>query len=130
MQPFIWSEKISVGVPAMDAQHKQLIDLLNAFARHTDPGVAFDTIMRMFNYAAVHFQEEETLLESVGYPELEIQKREHQTFLSKVTEFSAQNLSDPDLYVKIATYLTSWLLHHIMEEDLKYKPFILVADKR
>lgn len=124
MQPFVWSEKISVGVPAMDAQHQQLMRLLNAFATHSDPGVAFDTIMSMFDYAAVHFGEEEALLSRVGYPELERQKREHQAFLSKTTELSAQSLSDPAVYVKIATYLTSWLLHHIMEEDMKYKPFL------
>jgi hemerythrin len=124
MQPFVWSEEISVGVPAMDAQHRELIDLLNVFAKHTNPGVAFDTVMRMFNYAAVHFHAEEALLEQAGYPEIETQRHEHQMFLSKTTEFSAKNLSDPDVYVRMATYLTSWLLHHIMEEDMKYKPFI------
>lgn len=124
MQPFEWSENLSVGDPAMDAQHRQLIGLLNEFARFANPGVAFDTIMRMFNYAAVHFQEEEELLSRAGYPELAQQKREHQLFLAKTTEFSAQSLSDPDLYVKLATYLSAWLLHHIMEEDMKYKPFV------
>jgi len=124
MQPFIWSDKISVGILEMDEQHRQLIDLLNALAQHTDPGVAFDTIMRMFSYAEGHFKAEEALLSRIGYPELEKQKQEHQAFLAKTADFSAQSLSDPALYVKLATYLTSWLLHHIMEEDLKYKPFI------
>ena len=129
MEPFTWSDKISVGSPAMDAQHMKLIELLNALAFDANPGVVFDTVMRMFDYASVHFKEEEALLARIGYRELERQKSEHHAFLSKTTELAGQSLGDPATSVKIATYLTTWLLHHIMEEDMKYKPFIPESEK-
>ncbi len=121
MQGILWNERFSVGVRAMDAQHKRLIDLINALRASEDMGIAFDTIMGMFDYASVHFRAEEDLLRRAGYSELATQAREHKVFLDKAVEFSRKDLTDPRIGTDIILFLRDWLLHHILEEDMKYK---------
>ena len=121
MQGIIWNERFSVGVPAMDDQHKRLIGLLNSLRTSEDVGIAFDTIMGMFDYASSHFRAEEELLRQAGYSELPTQQREHKGFLDKAVEFSKQDLADPTICSQITSFLRAWLVHHILEEDMKYK---------
>jgi len=121
MQGLIWNERFSVGVPAMDAQHQRLIGLINSLRATDDAGIAFDTIMGMFDYATTHFRAEEELLRQAGYSELQTQLREHKAFLDKAVEFSKKDLADPQICSQITGYLRDWLRHHILEEDMKYK---------
>jgi hemerythrin-like metal-binding protein len=121
MQGILWNERFSVGSRTMDAQHKRLIDLINTLRGSDDMGIAFDTIMGMFDYASVHFRAEEDLLRQAGYSELPTQAREHKVFLDKAVEFSKKDLSDPRIGTEIITFLRDWLLHHILEADMKYK---------
>jgi len=117
----VWNDQFSVGVPRMDAQHRRMIDLINALHPDTDADGAAKVISGMFDYASLHFAAEEELLRQVGYSELHAQQREHQAFLSKADEFSKADLHNPELYAHIADFLRSWMLHHILEEDMKYK---------
>lgn len=121
MQGIVWNERFSVGVPAMDEQHKRLIDLINGLQTSDNVGIVFDTIMGMFDYASEHFRSEERLLRSAGYSELPTQEREHKVFLEKAIDFSKKDLRDPQACKEIVLFLRSWLLHHILEEDMKYK---------
>jgi len=121
MQEIVWHERFSVGVPSMDAQHKHLIELLNGLRSSNDENTAYNTIMSMFDYARIHFRDEESLLRQAGYSELPAQILEHRRFLSKAESFSKQAISDPDLCTQLISFLHNWLLHHILEEDMKYK---------
>ena len=125
MKAFVWTEKMSVGHSIMDAQHRQILDLLNGFNDRFDPDLAFDTLFSMFRYARIHFHDEEALLERVGYPKLEEQKGEHQRFLAKASEFSEQKVEDPTLHIRLATFLFKWLKTHIEIEDMQYKPYVV-----
>jgi len=117
----VWNDEFSVGVPRMDAQHRRMIDLLNTLHLSADADSAFKAISGMFDYASLHFAAEEELLRQVGYSELHAQQREHQAFLSKASEFAKADLHKPELCAQIADFLRSWMLHHILEEDMKYK---------
>lgn len=121
MQKILWNERFNVGIAAMDEQHKRLIELINTLGASVEAGITFDTIMGMFDYAAVHFHDEETMLQKAGYSELSTQAREHKAFLEKAVEFSKKDLRDPTTSTEIVLFLRKWLLHHILEEDMKYK---------
>ena len=120
-EDIVWSEHFSVGVPAMDEEHKKLIAMLNQLRHRDETGTAFNIVMQMFEYASVHFKHEEELLAHVGYSELETQKREHAAFLAKTSSFSESNMDDPALCDDLLVYLLKWMVHHILEEDMKYK---------
>jgi hemerythrin len=121
MQEIQWSERLSVGVPMMDAQHKRLIELINTMHGQSDAGTLFDVIMLMFNYASEHFAAEEQLMRAGAYPDLERQIREHKAFLAKTTDFAGRDFSEPEARAQVTAYLCTWLTHHILDVDMQYK---------
>ena len=88
MEEIKWSERFSVGVRALDDQHRGLIEMINTMHGKTDVGTMFDVVMQMFNYATVHFASEEKLMLAHSYPEVDQHVREHKAFLAKTTDFS------------------------------------------
>ena len=124
-----WSEKFSVGVSELDQQHQQLIKLLNILiskqgTTNTHSETVSDTLMAMTRYAQTHFKTEERLMEAYGYPGLEDQKMQHRDFRKKTVGFSTATTFGIDQVPEdLLTYLTNWLVHHILEEDMAYKAF-------
>jgi len=120
-----WDEKYSVKVPEIDAQHKRLFDLINAFyeaimAKQSAEGMK-KIIHGLIQYTEFHFQYEERLLERFRYPGLDDQRRAHKAFVEKVTDFH-NRFSEGKLLltVEVTNFLKSWLVDHILASDLKY----------
>ena len=69
-----WKPHYSVGDPSIDAQHQQIIEMINELhvayaAQRTD--VDLKKIMdRLIQYTVTHFQHEEQLMRECGYPAL------------------------------------------------------------
>lgn len=124
MPTLTWTEKMSVGNAQMDAQHKQIVDLLNLFTDGMGTKHALGSILSMICYADSHFRDEEALLARVGFPELDHQRREHHAFLARAQEFANERLDDEGMHVRLGTFLARWLTHHILTEDMKYKPYV------
>ena len=65
-----WSEEFSVGIPEIDAQHKVLLDILNALNRagqdsrsvRRTRNLLWDKLEELNEYAAFHFMTEEKLM--------------------------------------------------------------------
>ena len=121
MPEITWSERFSVGVRVLDEQHKRLIEMINTIQGQSDASTMFGVVMQMFNYTADHFQTEEKLMRSRGYSELDQQIRQHKEFLSKTTDFAGRDFGNPAARAQVESYLREWLVHHILEEDMKYK---------
>ena len=131
MEPVQWTEKFSVGVRELDQQHQQLIKMLNrliatqgTIATHSE--TISDILMAMTRYAQTHFKTEERLMEAYGYPGLEKQKMQHRDFRKKTVGFStATTFGINQVPEDLLTYLTNWLVHHILEDDMAYRAFFI-----
>ncbi|EKV30465.1 hemerythrin-like protein [Caenispirillum salinarum AK4] len=75
-------------------------------------------------YTDYHFQREERLLEEMAYPALDKQREEHAALRARVQDFRARHLAEPNpvLTVEIEDFLKTWMMSHILEEDMRYKP--------
>jgi len=62
---FPWNENFETGVPAIDAQHRQLVELLNRLASQVAAGASADELDKILDeltdYAVYHFETEEAL---------------------------------------------------------------------
>jgi hemerythrin len=129
MEPIQWSEKFSVGVRELDQQHQQLIKVLNRLISasgtiNTHSEMISDILIQMTRYAEGHFKTEERLMEAYGYLGLEEQKKQHLEFRIKTVEFSiATYLGVAQIPEGLVVYLTDWLTHHILEDDMAYRSF-------
>ncbi len=127
-----WSQAMSVGVPELDADHRGLIDIINDLAALSDgearPQIVRASLTRLQRYALVHFGREEKVMTACGFPHLDVHQEEHRAFVLTMQGFNQSLHSDPGalagrLAEEILDYLKNWLTHHILLEDMAYKPF-------
>ena len=128
MEIINWSNEFSVGVKEMDEQHKKLIGMINRLIEEqkilTEPKTIADLLTEMTDYAQVHFRAEEYLMAEYGYDHKTQQEKQHLAFIDKTIAFySASDLGPNILSTALLDYLRTWLIGHILKEDMKYKEF-------
>ncbi len=130
-----WSEKFSVGNKQIDEQHQKWIGIYNTAHEKmmsTDinlfRSVGEDALQEMKSYGEYHFSFEEKFMESIGYEGLDFHKQLHKGFMEKIDKIIRDiNSGTHILNSEIIKTIENWLLHHILIEDQKIKPFIKTA---
>jgi len=128
MEEIIWKEEFSVGVTEMDEQHKKLLAMINRLIADqnvlTAPETIADLLTEMTDYAQEHFRAEEYLMSEYAYDKKDAQAEQHKAFLQKTMAFcSATDVGPNILSVALLEYLQTWLINHILKEDMQYKTF-------
>ena len=86
-----WTPDLSVGVEAIDNQHKELIRRMNAFfssMEGNDQKKVLDMLAFLADYVVTHFRDEEALQVRCNYPGYAEHKKLHQDFVSQVKEMT------------------------------------------
>lgn len=134
MGEFEWTEAMSVGVAALDADHRslfQIVDMLREMQGEADCG---ETLTRLLGtlelYGRNHFRREEEVMRAVGFPGFEFHRAEHRGFgrYIEVLQRRAKAGGDAELAATLFEYLSVWLRHHILIQDMAFKPYVLTAD--
>ena len=123
-----WTESMSVGVPLFDSDHQALIGLINRLHDSLDgDGLAplEETFDMLIAYAELHFAREEKGMEACGYPEVEIHRDQHAGFTDRIYRARERYRGGTDLALtgELLEYLKLWLNHHILIQDMAYKPY-------
>jgi hemerythrin len=120
---FVWTDEMSVGVAAIDEQHRRLIDMIAAFyaaiAEKTPAREALAQLLRgLVGYTHYHFTTEERLMERSGFPAASAHREQHAAFASKVGDMS-ERVARGQLVLSIEAtlYLREWLTQHILMSD-------------
>lgn len=124
-----WNENLSVGVDAMDMQHKKLIDLINKLFDAMKSGqgkqMLKSVLTELVSYTRVHLSAEEKFLQDHNYPKLAEHKEMHQRLLAKVKEFCDKfNSGDLGISISLCDFLQKWLKSHICNVDRQYGLYI------
>ena len=124
-----WSDSLSVGVERFDNQHRKLIALINELYAALRAGKGTE-VMRpildsLVEYTVNHFAEEERQMAAAGYPGLEAHRSAHAHLVKQVSDFKdkldrGQTVISSELF----NFLKGWLMHHIMEQDKAYGPYL------
>ncbi|MGB0696520.1 MAG: bacteriohemerythrin [Rhodospirillaceae bacterium] len=131
---FVWIEAYRVGHPVVDADHQGLFALINELdqADITD-GLLGEILNRLEDYAKNHFAREEELMRQGGYPDLEEHMKGHRNFEEWVHTVKATYRRAAESPFQISDlvngFLQDWLVHHILEEDMAYRDFVLTPDR-
>jgi hemerythrin len=119
-----WRDDLSVGVDAIDDDHKGILAVIATVARAYRSGECPESglgeaIRRITDYSERHFVREERMLAAVGYPFLEQHWQRHQAFRTFVA--SVANGSDAMNAAELFSYLVDWWVGHIATEDKFYR---------
>ena len=133
MNTLKWNDKtMSVGIPLIDEQHKELLNIINqlntSIYSNTQKENIFIILNKLIDYAGFHFIMEEELFNNLNYDDKQEHKKEHREFLNKFIKLKDQ-FSNDEYYLKhleieisedIIMYLIDWFLNHITGSDKKY----------
>jgi len=128
MEIFPWDDNFATGIDEVDAQHKQLVELLNRLVSHLTYNVDMVELSSIFDqlkgYAVMHFRYEEALWDSAfaGDDWVENHKNAHASFVHDVERLQAESDRRPfdEVIENIAGFLTHWLALHILESDRRF----------
>ena len=124
-----WKDYYTVHEPSLDAEHKQIIELIDslylAMQRRADQHVIGDVLERLVRYTMTHFGHEENQMREVGYPELDAHKACHDRMQERTLELRTQ--WDAASAPEVMRFLKDWWVNHIQGDDKRYAPFMAAA---
>jgi hemerythrin len=149
----VWEERYCVGIVELDEQHENLLNLINDLdivqvgIKTPDYEKQIDeALIKIKNYAILHFSTEEVLMKMFEYESFEAHKYSHDKFLHIMTEhhkyilelMSKQKKMKDNKFefeqieqeitarlAKVTTFLQKSLIHHILKEDKEYSKFFI-----
>lgn len=123
MSSITWQESYSVGVPALDDQHKILIDLINQLGQ-TDCDIR-SVMDKLDWYVHEHFALEESMMEDAGYKHSTTHSDEHREFekwlRAAQSHMASSGMNTALLVSTVHHHLEDWLVGHILVTDMDYK---------
>jgi hemerythrin len=125
MSFFLWKDSFNIGNAEIDRQHRSFLEMLNEYydsgSGSTKDHISNQLIVRIKEYAAMHFHFEEQLMRESGYKGIELQLKQHSYFESLVADLEANHREGrTDDLKRVLSLLKDWFLRHILEEDKKY----------
>ena len=117
-----WKNEYSVGVDEIDAQHKNLLDMLNtllqAIVEKTSKEGMEKVLEEMINYVDFHFKSEEKYTKP--HPNFSEHRLEHWQFVKTTMEFQKKFGRNENISIQeIFEFLVNWLTNHIIGTDVR-----------
>lgn len=131
-----WTEDLSVGVEAIDNQHKELFNRINslvdAIKQHICKHKISGVIQFLEDYIQIHFDEEERYMLKYEYPEYQFHKAQHEHFKKEFSALKTELIkieggAKPGAYeLSVATnqVVVDWILDHITRIDKQFGKFL------
>lgn len=132
-----WRDAMCVGEPMVDEDHKHLVDLINAFETALGGSGKIEhkkiarVLLSLVDYTGAHFTREEALQREIRYPYHESHVRSHRDVLKKLSDIVTEYSRTPEgpgrdrMVRDLAGFLKEWLVDHIIQSDLRMKPYVL-----
>lgn len=132
---FVWGENYETGIREVDQQHKKLVRLINTLAQMQADEVDTAELLKVFdelaNYAIYHFKTEEDLMRRYRIDsEFEASHlKSHALFIQQALDArAAANKNPGEVTGQVLTYLTKWLISHILGTDMRMAKEILALE--
>lgn len=115
----------SVGVPYFDEQHERLIDILHeldsSVSQKRKARICREALLKLMNFADVHFYAEESMMQKIGFPGLEEHRADHRKIQSRLNTFKSEldrgiTKSSEDLL----EFIYGWIEQHLANFDVQY----------
>jgi hemerythrin len=131
MELIHWDQKFCVSLPEINADHKELAQCINELYAAVAAGKERAEVKAFFGKVAqkfrAHFEHEEKLMSTHGYPGYDAHRADHQAVLSDIGDIAkdfADGVFDYDPEKALAQRLTDWFLEHTRIYDTPMCEFL------
>jgi hemerythrin len=119
-----WEDRYSVGVAAVDHEHRELIELINRlYAEATAQGskdAIVDFFGDLFKAISSHFALEERLMRQRGYDQLTQHKSDHERLLDELRDLMEDFEASARINEKMLAHrLDAWFSRHFESHDAR-----------
>lgn len=120
----VWDKSIEVGDAILDAQHRHIVDLMNALYNAADGeglATADAVVHHVVRFLQHHFDTEEAILRQIGYPDVDRHAAEHRRLMARIAD-AARSADDgsPPSSDRLAVSVWSWMHEHTSTWDQGY----------
>ena len=119
-----WDEKFSVGIAAVDHEHRELIGLVNeAYERSRGSGAneaALGFLGEIYARISAHFALEEKIMRAMNYGQYAAHKADHERLLDEIRDIMDDY--EDEVYggdEQFARQLRSWFMEHFHTHDAR-----------
>jgi len=119
-----WKDEFSVGVPSIDYEHQQLIELINQLNKMAGWGDSYDNVIDALGeiYAQIssHFALEEKIMRDSNYDGYVEHKADHENLLDELRDIM-DKVDDDGAYdeSRLGSELGSWFSEHFRTHDAR-----------
>lgn len=121
-----WQQVFETDIPKIDNQHKKLVAMINQLKESHNRGEEFvrhelnDVLVKLVEYTAVHFKDEEELMVEIGFTELKRHQKLHHQLKKRIASvLRGLQQGKSTNYYEMLSFLQDWLINHILHEDKK-----------
>ena len=121
MAPLEWKDSYSVGVPAVDHEHQELIELLNGLHEALAGGGNVEQVFGdLFRAISAHFALEERFMREHGYDQVAQHKADHERLLDELRDIMDDYRADGDDSAgRLAAGVDAWFVNHFKTHDAR-----------
>ena len=117
-----WEDRYSVGVPAIDRQHRVLVSMIRQLQEAMASGSTRELLVplahKLTTYTVYHFQWEEQFYQREGFSQIEAHRVLHRHMADQVSRMAqASHEGRLKAGTPILIFLQHWLIDHILGED-------------
>lgn len=118
-----WKDRYSVGIAAVDFEHKELIGLINRlhdeWKQGASRGSVEDFFGDLFKAISAHFALEERFMRERGYDQLAAHKNDHERLLDEIRDIMDDFSDETQGAAALAGRLEAWFGRHFETHDAR-----------
>ena len=119
-----WKDQYSVGIEAVDHEHRELIELINRLYGELSTHAGKDAIEGffgdLFTGISAHFALEERFMRERKYHDLDAHKRDHEQLLEEIREIMDEFAEHEEVAGEVlAARLEAWFGRHFETHDAR-----------
>ncbi|GAA0593272.1 bacteriohemerythrin [Caenispirillum bisanense] len=117
------------GVPAIDEEHRHLMEVTNDLYRAIKSGTDQSVLDRCFthlkSYSEDHFAKEDAYMTRTGYPAAEEHRRHHAQFIERLERlYASYRGGDRTAGMDLLALLGNWWRNHMEDDDARLAKFV------
>jgi len=126
-----WRESMSIGVPEIDSQHKELLSRFDLLLKACEAGKGIDELKKLLgfldDYVVKHFSDEEAIQRNSNFPGYATHKSEHDWFIARLKALNEEIKADGVAVYHVTetnNMLLKWLINHIAKVDVELGAYL------
>lgn len=122
-----WNSSLSIGIEAIDNQHKQIFEHLlaleNSVAKRDPWHIVRFLLSQLAEYMKFHLAVEEAMLEIVRYPQHTDHRTAHGRLMQQIADLEKQ-LQRAGSETNLVLFFEEWFIRHVLSDDRLYADYV------